>query len=208
MPDSLLSPEVDNRLNSICRIFRGCFKSERTHKGATFQENYRWLFFGHNPLTLANSHVFRTKCLYHQPQRSTPKVMPLQVCVIPFTGGEYLTRFAPPDQVTPGPGRQPLDQVHPPVFVTFSGLGTPPQIRKEPPQDQVHPQVHFPRTRYYPPGPGTLLWDQVHSPVQVMPPDQGHTCLREGGTHPTGMQSCFYLHSLKPIGRECFISLD
>ena len=51
----------------------------------------------------------------------------LQVCVILFTGGEYLTRYIPRDQVhSPGPGTPPWtrytpqDQVHPP------GPGTPP----------------------------------------------------------------------------------
>ena len=131
---------------------------------------------------------------HYRPQRSWGKVMFLQVCVILFTGGEYLTRYPPRTRYTPRT-RYPLDQV-PPL-----GPGTPPRTSPRtrytprdqvhppgpgtPRQDQVHPPAHVhhppgpgtpPRTRYppetrytLPPGPGTPSWDQVP------PPDQGDT---------------------------------
>ena len=114
----------------------------------------------------------------YRPQRSWGKVMFLQVCVILFTGGEYLTRYPPGPGTPPRPGTPPgtryttrtrytpLDQVHPPRSGT-------------PPQNQVHPpyQVHPP--------------DQVHPPIPGTPPGPGRYGLHAGGTHPTGMQSCF-----------------
>ena len=100
----------------------------------------------------------------------------LQASVILLTGGEYLTRYPPWDQVhPPGPGT-PWDQVHPP------GPGTPPQTRYNPPgpgtplqtrytpRDQVHPQ-----DQVTPLGPGTPPWDQVHTPgTRYTPWDQVH----------------------------------
>ena len=68
----------------------------------------------------------------------------LQVCVILFTGGEYLTRYPPPrDQVhPPGPGTPPRTRYTP------RGPGTPPWTRYTPP-DQVPPlgPAPPPRTR-------------------------------------------------------------
>ena len=79
-----------------------------------------------------------------------------------------------------------------------------------PSQDQVHPpepgtpgdQVH-PPGRYTPLGPGTPLRDQVHPP----PPGAVHDWRygqQAGGTHPTGMHSCynnrfFHLRNSEPV---------
>ena len=90
-------------------------------------------------------------CFHYRPQRSWGKVMFLQVCVILFTGGEYLTRYTPRDQVpaqiryTPGTRYTPQTRY------------TPPGPGKHHPLDQVHPpdQVQLPGTRYTPLGPGT-----------------------------------------------------
>ena len=151
----------------------------------------------------------------YRPQRSWGQVMFLQVCVILFTGGEYLTRYMPPprDQVHPPDQVHPQYQVHPlepgtprdqePGTLPL-GPGTP---RDQAPQDQVHPR----RTRYTPAGPGTPPQDQVHphrtryTPRdQVHPPSVDHAGrygLRAGGTHPTGMQSCCTKQSLEVIKR-------
>ena len=125
---------------------------------------------------------------HYRPQRSWGKVMFLQVCVILFTGGEYLTRYTPRTRYTPQtrytPRDQvhPWDQVHPPLDQVHPPRpGTPPRTRYTPrtryPLDQVHPP---PRTRYtpprqVPPGPCTPTPpDQVHSPQTGTPPDQVH----------------------------------
>ena len=76
----------------------------------------------------------------------------LQVCVILFTGGEYLTRYTPRDQVyPPGQVHPPWEQVHPLGPSIPPGPGTPPRNR------------YTPRTRYTPP-------DQVHTPGPGTPP--------------------------------------
>ena len=106
--------------------------------------------------------------------------------------GEYLTRYTLPGPGTPSPPDQvhPTDQVHPPP-------------RPGTPRDQVQPpdQVYPPgpgtpsRDQVHPPGPGTPPWDQVHPPEPGTPPGAQHAGrygLRAGGTHPTGMQSCFW----------------
>ena len=101
---------------------------------------------------------------YYRPQRSWGKVMFLQVCVILFTGGEYLTRYTLLDQVPPRtryipprPGTPPPGQGTPP------GPGTPPWT------------MYNPRTRYTPPGQGTPPRTR-YPPDQVQPPwDQGDT---------------------------------
>ena len=135
--------------------------------------------------------------IYYHPQRSWGKVMFLQVCVILFTGGEYLTRYTPP-----GPGTPPRDQV-PPRPGTPPGPGT-----VHPRWDQVHPpgtrytplwdQVHPPGTRYtpqdqvHPPRPGTpprtryTPWDQVHPPGQGTPPQTRYTPPGTRYTPPVG----------------------
>ena len=158
----------------------------------------------------------------HRPQRSWGKVMFLQVSVILSTGGEYLTwpkgctwsrggtwpGTPPGTRYTPlGPGTPPRDQVHP------LGPGTPPRTR------------YIPRTRYTPwdqvcpPGPGTpprtrytlqtsyTPQDQVCPPwTRYIPPRTRYTPSAEhagrygqrvGGTHPTGMQSCFGHESIR-----------
>ena len=53
MPDSLLSPEVDNRLNSICQ-FSGLGQIGKNPQRCDIFEYYRWLFFGHNSVSDAN----------------------------------------------------------------------------------------------------------------------------------------------------------
>ena len=132
----------------------------------------RWFYFRFEPVSLkitlawhnAGKFVFN-----YRPQRSWGKVMFLQVCVILFTGGEYLTRYTPPqtrytprDQDhNPRTRYTPQDQVHPP------GPGTPPRPGNGPGTP--------PRTRYTP---------RTREP----PRDQGDTVTR---LHPTGMQSCF-----------------
>ena len=123
------------------------------------------------------------------------KVIFLHLFVILFTGGEYLTRYTPLDQVAPqdqvhpprpgtppwtrytrqdqvhppGPGTPPWDQVHPLDQAHPPGPGTPPRTRHTPP-DQAHTpldQAHPlpPGTRYTPLGPGTTPQNQVHPPV-------------------------------------------
>ena len=55
----------------------------------------------------------------------------------------------------------------------------PPWSRQPPPQEQTPP---------------ALSWDQVHPPEQTHPPvavHAGRYGQQGGGTHPTGMQSCF-----------------
>ena len=86
-----------------------------------------------------------------------------------FTGGEYLTRYTPPEQTPPGTRstpqsrHPPWDQVSPPSRHPL-GPGTPPE--QTPPWEQVHPPgADTPRTRYTPLGPG------VH-PREQTPPDQ------------------------------------
>ena len=103
------------------------------------------------------------------------------------------TRYTLPDQVhhPPGPGTPSWDQVHHP------GPGTPPGTRYTP-WNQVHPlgsgtppdQVHHPPgTRYTPPG--TRYTPQTR---YTPPPNAEHAGRYgqwAGGTHPTGMQSCY-----------------
>ena len=108
----------------------------------------------------------------------------LQASVILLTGGGSTWHHPP------GPGADTPPPTPPP------GPGTPPG------------------TRYTPPGPGTLPppWDQVHPPPpgtrytpldQVHPPRTRYTPAPDaehaerygqwaGGTHPTGMQSCWF----------------
>ena len=67
------------------------------------QVNYTLFIF-----TMADYKLIFVVVHYYRSQLSWGKVMFLQVCVIVFTGGEYLTRYNPP-----GPGRPTLDQVDP-----------------------------------------------------------------------------------------------
>ena len=137
---------------------------------------------------------------YYRPQRSWGKVMFLQASVILLTGGEYLTRYTPPDQVhppwtrytPPGTRYTPRNRYTPlQTRYTPLGPGTPPGTRYKPPRP---PQDHV----HTPPGPGTPPWDKVHPPGtrytpqdQIHPPGPGRYGLRAGGMHPTGMHSCF-----------------
>ena len=108
----------------------------------------------------------------YRPQRSWGKVMFLQASVILLTRVGCTLPGTPP-----GTRYTPRDKVHPP------GTGTPLQTRYTP-LDQVHPpwdQVYPPQDQVHPP-------DQVHLPH---PPGPGRYGLRAGGTHPTGMHSCF-----------------
>ena len=90
------------------------------------------------------------------------------VCDSVHRGGECLTRYPAGTRCTPpGSGTSPRDQVHP------LGPGTPSRTRCTP-QTRYTPREQVPP----PPGPGT-------------PPGQGRYGLPAGGTHPTGMQSCF-----------------
>ena len=136
--------------------------------------------------------------------------------VILFTGGEYLGRY-PPGPGTPPHQVHPPDQVHPRDQVHSPGPGTPPGTRYThlwpgtPPRDQVHPTgtrytpgPDTPGTRYtpqsrYPPGAGTPR--SRHTPPTRHPSGTAHAGrygLRAGGTHPTGMHSCFKgLHRLR-----------
>ena len=70
------------------------------------------------------------------PATKLGKVMFLQVCVILFTGGEYLTRYPPGPGTPPRTRYPPRNQVHPP------GPGTPPPGPGTPP-DQVPPQTRY-----------------------------------------------------------------
>ena len=107
--------------------------------------------------------------------------------------GEYLTRYPPPRPGTPpgtryppGPGTPPRDQVPPQTRYTPPGTRYTPRTRYTPP-GQIHPSGPGtpPGTRYTPP-------DQVHPPgTRYTPPGPGRYGLRAGGTHPTGMHSCF-----------------
>ena len=130
--------------------------------------------------------------LFYRPQRSWGKVMFLQVCVILFTGGECLTRYPPQDQVPPR-ARYPPGTRYPPL-----GPGTPPRTRY-PPGPGTPPWARYPspgpgtppRHQVHPPGPGTPPAPGTPPRDQVPPPGPGRYGLRAGGTHPTGMHSCF-----------------
>ena len=129
------------------------------------------------------------------PQPGTPPSPPDQV--------PPRTRYPPWDQVPPlGPGTPPRTRYTPPgpgtppgTRYTPPGPGTPPWDQV-PPRDQVHPPGPGtpPRDQVHPPGPGTPPQDQVPPPgTRYTPPGPGRYGLRAGGTHPTGMHSCFFL---------------
>ena len=113
----------------------------------------------------------------YRPQRSWGKVIFSQASVILSTGGGGVPWQAHP----PGPGTPPRTRY------TSPGPGTPPRTRYTPgtrytPQDWVHP----PGTRYTP-------RDQVHPLGAVHAGRYGPPA---GGTHPTGMHSCFLMQAL------------
>ena len=109
------------------------------------------------------------------------------------------TRYTPWDQVHP-PWDQvpPQDQVHTPgTRYTPRDQVHPPRTRYTPPKDQVHPpgQVQPPLDQVHPPGTRYTPRDQVHPPppwTRYTPPlGPERYSLLTGGTHPTGMHSCF-----------------
>ena len=115
------------------------------------------------------------------------------------------TRYTPPEQTLPGtrytpqsrhlplgPGTPPWDQVHPP-WTRYT------------PQDQVHPLgPGTPSGTSYTPSPGPARPPGSRHPPGAdtpLPPEQtppsaehaGRYGQHAGGTHPTGMQSCWKL---------------
>ena len=117
----------------------------------------------HLPLKPSLSWSFQKGFNIYRPQRSWGKVIFSQASVILSTGGEYLDRYTPRDQLHPPRTRY----THP------LGPGTPPQD-----------QLHIP-----PPRPATPPLAAVHA---------GRYGQQAGGTHPTGMHSCFVLvHSYR-----------
>ena len=110
---------------------------------------------------------------FYRPQTKFAKVMFLHVSVCPQGGVP----------------------VHPLGSGTPTGPGTPPRTRYTP-WDQEHSPSY---------GPGTLPNDQVHPSGSGTPPTRntppglgtvhaGRYGQQAGGTHPTGMHSCFVLH--------------
>ena len=125
--------------------------------------------------------------------------------MILFTGGEYLTPPRPgtPPQSRPPPGADPPGadlpgSRHPPKQ-TPPGADTPPGPGTPP--DQVPPTPGTP-----PPGPGTLPWSRyTPHPLEQTPPGAEHAGRygqHAGGTHPTGMQSCY------GFGRKSLVKLQ
>ena len=118
------------------------------------------------------------------------KVICLQACVCPQQG-EYLTRYTPQTRYTPREQSTPLGADTPPG-ADPPGADTPPE--------QTSPRTDTPRSRH-PSGADTP--EQTPLP-RGDPPGAEHAGRygqRTGGTHPTGMQSC-YFHAVfgKKIG--------
>ena len=113
------------------------------------------------------------------------KVIFLHLFVILFTGG--VPGQVPSGQIhPPRPGALPRTRYTPPRQVHPPGTRyTPRQVH--PPKDQVHPRTRYtpragtPQTRYTS-GPGTPPLGALHV---------GRYGQQAGGTHPTGMHSCF-----------------
>ena len=119
----------------------------------------------------------------------------------------------PPDQAgtLPGPGTPPWDQAGTPPRP-----GTPPGTRQVHPPDQADTppgtrQVH-PPTRYTsrdqastPPRPGTPRTRQVPPPPAVHAGRYGQLA---GGTHPTGMHSCFIQKNISTNNSAKFFFVD
>ena len=136
------------------------------------------------PKQMLKVYTFHTLAFLNSSERKTQllppanevwgKVIFLVACVKnPVYRGEYLDRY-PPGRYTPG-------QVHPPGQVHHpSGRYTPRQVHP-------HPWAGtLPLGRYTPPG-------QVH-PRAGTPPGAVYTGRygqQAGGTHPTGIHSCF-----------------
>ena len=110
----------------------------------------------------------------YRQQRSCGKVMFLQASVILLTGGGggYLTP-TPPKQTPPGADTPPPEQ-------------TPPGAETYPPPEQTHTPLE-----QIPP-------EQTPPRADTTPPEHAvRYGQRAGGTHPTGMQSCFALFFCK-----------
>ena len=114
-------------------------------------------------------------------------------------GGEYLGRYPPGTKYTPRTRYTSWDQVHPLVPGTAPGIGTP-LAPGTPSGPGTPPRTRYPQTRY-PPGPGTPQ-DQVHPlgpgrrpgtryTTRTRYPPEQCVLVQAGGTHPTGMHSCF-----------------
>ena len=111
-------------------------------------------------------------CHCYRPQRSWGKVMFLQASVILSTEGGV------PDQVLPHPG--PARYTPPPGPARYN------------PQTRYTPQGQVPPRPGTPPPPDRY----THPPTRYTPPPPGAEHAGRcgqcaGGTHPTGMQSCF-----------------
>ena len=111
------------------------------------------------------------KLIYYRPQRSWGKVMFSQACVILFTGGGVCLSACwdttPQGADTP-PGADPPEPT------------TPPQSRHPP--EQTPPRSRPPTRGVDPPRSRHPLAEHA-----------GRYGQRAGGTHPTGMQSCYYV---------------
>ena len=140
---------------------------------------------------------FKWSCLnlkFHKlllpPAKKLGKVIFSVACVKNSVHGGGSTWQVPPGQVSP-PGQVPPGQVHPLVRYTPQGRYTPPRQaplgRYTPwagtPPRQVHPQQVPPLQRY--PLAGTPQGSYTS------PPDNTGYGQWAGGTHPTGMHSCF-----------------
>ena len=107
----------------------------------------------------------------------------LQACVILFTGRglpQCMLGYPPTQEQATPPGAEPLEQASP---------------RRRPPRAGTPPGSRPPWSR--PPRAGT--------PPGADPPTAEHAGRygqRTGGTHPTGMQSCFVLNSLESLSQN------
>ena len=146
-------------------------------------------------INLIKPHSIRS---HYRPQRSWGKVMFLQASVILLMGGVSASVHAgihPPRVDTPLEQTPPGSR-HPP------GADTPPGSRHPLGAD---PPQQTPPGSQTPPGADTP-WEQTHTPREQTPPTAdtpqsrhlppgaehaGRYGQRAGGTHPTGMQSCF-----------------
>ena len=138
---------------------------------------------------------------YTPPDQVQPPPRPGTPPGIRYTPGTRYTprdQVNPPDQVHPPDQVFPWDQGHPQTRYTPPGPGTPldqvqPSRPGTTPMDQVHPLGPG-----KPPGPGTLPQTRYTPRDQVPPPDAEHAGRygqHAGGTHPTGMKSCFLIYS-------------
>ena len=199
--------------NQYCEL-RQCLLLEKRFKYNSDVSLSPWIVTTRKR-SLGQGNIFRSMCQEFCPQGGVPgqvhppdQVHPPGTRYTPKTRYTPRTRYTPKDQVHPPWTRYtPWDQVHP------LGPGTPPDL-VHPPLDQVHPPRpgaspgpgtppgtrYTPETRYtpwyqvHPPGPG-MPWYQVHPPPRTRYTPQtvhaGRYGQQAGGTHPTGMHSCF-----------------